>query len=364
MKHFYYMLIAFLLIFLFFDSCTLYALEFGMVSQGELFSNREKKKLEKRYREASSNGDIQLKKNISEEIGELGAEKLAKKLGMKPIMTKKDKSIGHPQGYDQVHRTRDGRIALFEAKGGDSYRSMTKYGMQGSPEWAANVAEKTQNNRVATVIEKNAAKLVEEAKKNGTLDIYMAQTEHVQGKPGETYLKKLYGDSPSSSKIAGKAPKTIASTSKGFRSFRRVTNMTGKAVQALAAVDIGVSAYSFLNDLSIANQQNELDPDLFIERSAITSSAHIGFDVTTLYFIPATPDLLTGFAIAGGLIATEFIVEKVIDNIFYLIQAHREWLRQIEEERVRNVSRLIQKHTVYKQHECIAIILRQMALEL
>ena len=364
MKHFYYMLIAFLFIFLFFDSYTLYALESGMVSQGEFFSNKEKKKLEKRYREAISNGDIQLKKNISEEIGEVGAEKLAKKLGMKPIMTKKDKSIGHPQGYDQVHRTRDGRIALFEAKGGDSYRSMTKYGMQGSPEWAAKVAEKTQKNRAATVIEKSAAKLVEGAKKNGTLDIYLAQTEHVQGNPGQTYLKQLYGKTTTSSRIVGKAPKTIATTSKGFKAIRRGTNMTGKAVKALAAVDIGISAYSFLNDLSIAYQQNELDPDLFIERSAFTTSAHIGFDVTAIYFIPATPDLFTGLAIAGGLIATEFIVEKTIDYIFYLIQAHREWLRQIEEERVRNVSRLIQRHTVYKQHECIAIILRQMAIEL
>lgn len=165
-------------------------------------------------------------------------------------------------------------------------------------------------------------------------------------------------------KIAGKAPKTIASTSKGFKAVRTGTNMMGKAVEAFAVIDIGISAFSFLNDLSIADQQSELDTDLFIERSALRASAHIGFDVTALYVIPATPDIFTGLAITGGLIITEAIAVSVIDYIFGLIQAHREWLRQIEEERVRNVSRLIQRHTVYKQHECIAIILRQMALEL
>lgn len=187
MKHFSFVAVVFMLFASCFG-CPAQALE---PSTSGTLTRCSSEELANLYRQAGARGDIQLKRRIAEEIGERGAKDFAQNRGWDPILTKAEKSAGHPQGFDQVWQGNDGKIHVIEAKGGESYLSTGKSGTQGTTEWCVKAAEKTLKNHAATEAEKSAARTVLKAASNGNLDIYVVQTPHVQGAAGNTVCKEV-----------------------------------------------------------------------------------------------------------------------------------------------------------------------------
>ena len=188
MKQFSFIAVVVMLFVSFFGVSPAQALE-PISSNSAILTESSSEELANLYRQAGVSGDVQLKRRIAEEIGERGAKEFARNRGWDPILTKADKSTGHPQGFDQVWRSSDGKIHVVEAKGGESYLATGKSGTQGSTEWCVKVAEKTLKNHAATEAEKSAARTVIEAASKGKLDIYVVQTPHIQGSAGSTMCK-------------------------------------------------------------------------------------------------------------------------------------------------------------------------------
>ena len=188
MKRFSFIAVVVMLFVSFFGVSPVQALE-PISPNSAMLTGCSSEELANLYRQAGVWGDVQLKRRIAEEIGERGAKEFAWNRGWEPILTKADKSTGHPQGFDQVWRSSDGKIHVVEAKGGESYLSTGKSGTQGTTEWCVKVAEKTLKNHAATESEKSAARTVIEAASKGKLDIYVVQTPHIQGSAGSAMCK-------------------------------------------------------------------------------------------------------------------------------------------------------------------------------
>lgn len=197
-------------------------------SNSDMLTKCSSQELADLYRQAGIWGDVQLKRHIAEEIGERGAQEFAQNRGWDPILTKADKSAGHPQGFDQVWRSCDGKIHVVEAKGGESYLSTGKSGTQGTTEWCVKVAEKTLKNHAATEAEKSAARIVLDAASKGKLDIYVVQTPHIQGAAGNTICKEIGECTEEAVSFAKQASKQFAETAEsGSKALTRgVTTMT------------------------------------------------------------------------------------------------------------------------------------------
>lgn len=184
--------------------------------------------------EGKINEAIQIKRLISEEIGERGAKDFARNRGWKPILTKAEKSTGHPQGFDQVWKGIDGKIHVVEAKGGESYLSTGRAGTQGTTEWCVNVAEKTLKNHAATEAEKSAARTVIEAASKGELDIYVVQTSHVQGAAGNTICKGVKECTEEATRLANEllSRNAVHGFESGAEAFSRNASKTVEAVES------------------------------------------------------------------------------------------------------------------------------------
>lgn len=158
------------------------------------FSEEEALAYRERYLECGRNLDLQGKKLISEEIGELGAERLCREKGWEPLLRKGDKGVNHSQGFDQVWQSQDGKIHVIEAKGiskgGTPDLSVNRFGhQQGTPEWAIDAAVDTLNTSASSETEKRVAKQVLEAAAKGEMDIDVAITRHLYGAPEMSVLK-------------------------------------------------------------------------------------------------------------------------------------------------------------------------------
>lgn len=124
---------------------------------------------------------------ISEKIGEDGAKAFASIRGYEPILNDADKAIR--QGFDQVYRAKDGSIVVIEAKGGTSPIGRAYGCEQGTPEWAVRAAKRITENTKASVLEKEAAKMVLDAAKNGNLTTLVVRTKHILGQPYAAVLE-------------------------------------------------------------------------------------------------------------------------------------------------------------------------------
>jgi hypothetical protein len=126
---------------------------------------------------------------IVEEIGLDGARAYAEHVGYEPLY------VGRPRqgaGFDLV--CRDGnRIKVIEAKGGASQPQMIGGHLQGTPEYARDVANRVLQRPAANQEQKKAAEEVLAALKAGRLDIEIVRTAHVEGKPGVTRVAKIVG---------------------------------------------------------------------------------------------------------------------------------------------------------------------------
>ena len=152
------------------------------------FSEAEAQAFRDRYLQCITEGDIQGKILISEELGERGAEKLCQEKGWTPLLRKSDKSPKHRQGVDQVWQSSDGKYQVIEAKGitkGDSiHLSKNRFGhKEGTSEWVIDALQDTLKSNSASETEKRIARQTLEAARKGDMNIHVISTQHVLGKP-------------------------------------------------------------------------------------------------------------------------------------------------------------------------------------
>ena len=232
------------------------------------FSEEEALAYRERYMECVRNLDIQGQVLISEEIGEEGAERLCREKGWEPLLRKGDKGKNHSQGFDQVWRSNDGKIHVIEAKGIEENRNPKLrpnrfHHKQGTPEWAIDAAVDTLNSSAASETEKRVAKQVLEAAAKGEMNIDVAVTEHVLGKPelpgwksmktcsqeavsmARTSLNKMsfkWAEEIREDSVALRAgTKTLSNTAKGTRA---ASEGARAAAEGTRAVTEGVKAAS------------------------------------------------------------------------------------------------------------------------
>ena len=232
------------------------------------FSDEEALSFRERYMECGRKLDLQGKKLISEEIGERGAELMCQEKEWTPLLKKINKGENHSQGFDQVWRSNDGRIHVIEAKGiakGDSVNLSKRCSgyQQGTPEWAVEAAMDTLKTPAASEAEKRVARQVLEAAAKGEMNIDVAVTEHVLGKPelpgwksmktcsqeavsmARTSLNKMsfkWAEEIREDSVALRAgTKTLSNTAKGTRA---ASEGARAAAEGTRAVTEGVKAAS------------------------------------------------------------------------------------------------------------------------
>jgi len=137
---------------------------------------------------------------IAEKIGEEGAKAFASVKGYEPILNDADKAIR--QGFDQVYRAKDGSIVVIEAKGGTSPIGRAYGCEQGTPEWTVKAAKHIIENSKASVLEKETAKMVLDAAKNGNLTTLVVRTKHILGQPYAAVLESTTKAGEAESKLA------------------------------------------------------------------------------------------------------------------------------------------------------------------
>ncbi len=169
---------------------------------------------------------------LAERIGEEGAHAFAAKQGYKPLLTKGDKSLS--QGFDQVYQARDGSIVVIEAKGGTSPLGRAYGCQQGTPEWAVQAARRVTLSTKASAAEKQAARLVLEAARDGKLTVQVVRTRHVLGKPLAAVVETTLKVTQAEGKVASVMLKEVTVTTKMAGSVSRAAT-TAKAASKVAA---------------------------------------------------------------------------------------------------------------------------------
>ncbi|MDM8561046.1 hypothetical protein [Candidatus Parabeggiatoa sp. HSG14] len=155
------------------------------------------------YLKLMETGNIKGKAVSIEKIGDAGARQYAHRMNFEPLFQGKP---GQGKGFDQVYRSGK-QIVVVEAKGGGSPLKQYYGYTQGTGKYSFEVAKRTLSSPTATQTEKQAAKEVIKAYKNGRLVVQVARTKHVDGTPKGTTIETIYGKLalPSTFKIAHQA---------------------------------------------------------------------------------------------------------------------------------------------------------------
>ncbi len=178
--------------------------------------------------------------------------------------------------------------------------------------------------------------------------------------PNPNYVRSFASATENSVKnVAGKAANAIAYTeeeglqvirSSSAIRFKNFLNTGGKVLGfAGAAFDIGLSTY-LIYDTNVAYSQYELDTDIYAWKM-IVETIQLGAGIVGFAAL-LSPDPFS--KIATPIVVIVAIGAAIIDS----------WLTSIQEERNRNIRRMIEFSNLDIHHACIAEILRRMALEL
>ncbi|MDM8566637.1 hypothetical protein QUF74_13425 [Candidatus Halobeggiatoa sp. HSG11] len=155
------------------------------------------------YLKLMETGNIKGKALSIEKIGDAGARQYARRMNFKPLFQGKP---GQGKGFDQVYRSGK-QVIVIEAKGGESPLKKYYGYTQGTGKYSLEVAKRTLSSPTASQVEKQAAKEVIKAYKEGRLVVQVARTKHALGEPKRTIVETIYGKLtiPSSVKIAHQA---------------------------------------------------------------------------------------------------------------------------------------------------------------
>ncbi len=199
-------------------------------AEKECFTALEKEAYGKQWMEGEINRNL-----LAEEIGEEGAQRTAEQKGWTKILGKEHKTPSHPQGFDQVWRSSDGKIHVIEAKGGTSTLEMGYGYKQGTPEWAVKAGESTLTSNKATAAEKEAAKTVLKAAGENKLTVDVVRTKTNLGKPAGTFWEAATHSTPESAQMAKNVLKTLP------KAAPTCVTAESKATAATAATAAAVS---------------------------------------------------------------------------------------------------------------------------
>ena len=183
---------------------------------------------------------------------------------------------------------------------------------------------------------------------------------NIDAVPNPNYVRTFASATENSVKnVAGKAANVIVYTEKEglqvIRSsaavrFKSFLNTGGKVLGFAGAVfDIGLSMY-LIYDTNVAYSQYELDTDIYAWKMVV-ETVQLSAGVVCFAALFA-PEAFSKIAVPIAVVVA--IGAAIIDS----------WLTSIQEQRNRNIRRMIEYSDLDTHHACIAEILRRMALEL
>lgn len=140
---------------------------------------------------------------LAERVGEEGAREFARAKGWKPLVDGTKSTLR--QGFDQVYRTADDMLIVVEAKGGGSPLGKAYGYPQGSPEWAVKASERTIKSLRSSAAEKEAAKAVLKAAREGRLKTTVIRTRHRLGEPTAAILESMSSATDDAARLAGQS---------------------------------------------------------------------------------------------------------------------------------------------------------------
>lgn len=142
------------------------------------------------YLTESQAGRVYNKAKLIEQLGDDGARRYAQKLNFTPLY---QGEVGQGRGFDHVYQSGK-QVIVLEAKGGGSPLKRYHGYLQGTKEYALEVAKNTLNSNNASANAKNAAAKVIEAARENRLVYQVSRTQHVQGMPTETSVETKFGN--------------------------------------------------------------------------------------------------------------------------------------------------------------------------
>ena len=161
------------------------------------------------------------------------------------------------QGPDQVYKASDGRLIVYEAKGGSSQLGHAYGYPQGSSEWAVESAKRVLRSPKAGLEERAAAREILEAAARGKLAIHVVRTNHVLGEPTTTVLEQsseitrnasrlarsaLTGDAKSAADV-GLAADTELAAGTAFGTGMRLGTIVGRGLFVVNVAATGALTY-------------------------------------------------------------------------------------------------------------------------
>ena len=168
---------------------------------------------------------------LSEALGEDGARAMAKAKGFESLYDGVGRTL--PQGPDQVYRATDGRVIVYEAKGGSGQLGHAYGHPQGSTEWAVESAKRVLRSANAGKVEQEAARKILEAAAQGRLEVHVIRTKHVLGEPTAAVLEGVTKSTENAAQLARSALDDIV---------RAGANVTDDVARAGIAMERGAIA--------------------------------------------------------------------------------------------------------------------------
>jgi hypothetical protein len=178
---------------------------------------------------------------IAERIGEHGAREMARANGYDTVYDGFGRML--PQGPDMVYRASDGRLIVYEAKGGSAPLGHGYGYPQGTSEWAVESAKRVLRSSKATLAEKKAALAVLEAATKGKLEVHAVRTGHVLGHPTSVVLEKVAKSTDDAARLARTALDDLARVgSSAIDDVARVAAITDDAAKIARNAKIAQNA--------------------------------------------------------------------------------------------------------------------------
>lgn len=147
-----------------------------------------------------------------------------------------------------------------------------------------------------------------------------------------------------------RAARLAEGTGDAVAQFGKVIEVGGMVVGVVgSAIDISLSAYK-IYETNVAYRNYELDSDIYAWKMIVE-----GIQLRAGVFIllcTISPDPFSKIAV--WIFVGESIVAAIIDD----------WLTQIQEQRHRNICRMMKFANYRMRHDCIAEVLRRMAVEI
>lgn len=170
----------------------------------------------------------QQRARISERIGDDGARAMAKANGYETVFDGFDRLL--QQGPDQVYRAGDGRLIVYEAKGGSSPLGSAYGYRQGTPEWAIGSAKHVLKSSKAGPAEKAAAREILDAAVGGKLEVHVVRTRHALGDPKAAIVESVATTTDDAVRLATSALDDLA------RAASSIADDVGRGANAGLAV--------------------------------------------------------------------------------------------------------------------------------